>query len=60
MNKGPGIPWLESAVGDLRNIRYIQGDPFLTHVTAFHAQQCRARLLNIKNLVIYFAPPTAK
>jgi HEPN domain-containing protein len=32
--------WLESANADLKNIKYILNDDYLTHVVAFHAQQC--------------------
>ena len=32
--------WLESASGDLKNINYIIKDVDLTHIVAFHAQQC--------------------
>jgi HEPN domain-containing protein len=32
--------WLESASGDLKNINYIIKDADLTHIVAFHAQQC--------------------
>ncbi|MCH9740684.1 MAG: HEPN domain-containing protein [Epsilonproteobacteria bacterium] len=32
--------WLESAYSDLKNINYIIKDEYLTHIVAFHAQQC--------------------
>lgn len=32
--------WLESAYGDLKNIGYIIKDADLTHIVAFHSQQC--------------------
>ncbi len=32
--------WLESARGDLKNISYIIADEDLTHIVAFHSQQC--------------------
>ena len=32
--------WLESASGDLQNIEYIIKDKNLTHIVAFHSQQC--------------------
>ena len=32
--------WLESASGDLKNINYIIKDADLTHIVAFHSQQC--------------------
>jgi chromosome segregation ATPase len=32
--------WLLSALADLKNIEHILGDDFLTHIAAFHAQQC--------------------
>ena len=32
--------WLESAYGDLKSIEYIIKDDYLTHIVAFHSQQC--------------------
>ena len=32
--------WLESAHGDLKNIGYIIKDADLSHIVAFHSQQC--------------------
>jgi len=32
--------WLESATGDLKSIEYIIKDETLTHIVAFHSQQC--------------------
>lgn len=32
--------WLESASSDLKNIAYIIHDADLTHIVAFHSQQC--------------------
>ena len=58
MKRGPGVAWLESAVGDLRNIRYIQCDQFLTHVAAFHAQQCVEKCL--KAVLIFMGTKVPK
>ncbi|MBU1667590.1 HEPN domain-containing protein [bacterium] len=45
--------WLESASGDLQNIEYIIKDENLTHIVAFHSQQCVEKsfkaLLEYKN-----------
>ena len=32
--------WLESAYSDLKSIEYIVKDDYLTHIVAFHSQQC--------------------
>ena len=32
--------WISSALADLKNIEHIIDDEFLTHIVAFHAQQC--------------------
>jgi HEPN domain-containing protein len=32
--------WLDSALADLKSIEYILEDEFLTHIVAFHGQQC--------------------
>ncbi|WP_291323560.1 HEPN domain-containing protein [Desulfonatronospira sp.] len=40
MSKESARAWLESALADLKSIEYIKGDDFLTHMAAFHAQQC--------------------
>ncbi len=32
--------WISSALADLKSIEHIIEDEFLTHVVAFHAQQC--------------------
>jgi len=32
--------WISSALADLKSIGHIIDDEFLTHVVAFHAQQC--------------------
>jgi len=40
MSKESARAWLESALADLKSIEYIKGDDFLTHMVAFHAQQC--------------------
>ena len=32
--------WISSALADLKSIAHIIDDDFLTHVVAFHAQQC--------------------
>jgi len=32
--------WLRAAKGDLRTLSYLEQDPELTHIVAFHAQQC--------------------
>jgi HEPN domain-containing protein len=40
MNKELAQAWLISALADLKNIEYIIGDDFLSHIVAFHSQQC--------------------
>jgi len=40
MRKESAQAWLLSALADLRNIEHITSDDFLTHMVAFHAQQC--------------------
>ena len=40
MSKESARAWLESALADLKSIEYIKDDDFLTHMVAFHAQQC--------------------
>jgi len=40
MSKESAQAWLESALADLKSIEYIKNDDFLTHMVAFHAQQC--------------------
>ncbi len=40
MSKELAKEWLKSAFADLRNIEHIIHDDFLTHVVAFHSQQC--------------------
>jgi HEPN domain-containing protein len=37
--------WLKSAYSDLRSIKYIIKDDFLTHVVAFHSQQAVEKTL---------------
>ncbi len=32
--------WLESAFADLKSIEYLLQDDYLTHIVAFHSQQC--------------------
>ncbi len=40
MNKELANAWISSALADLKNIEHIIEDEFLTHIVAFHAQQC--------------------
>lgn len=40
MNKKLALEWLESTKADLKNIEHILEDDFLTHIVAFHSQQC--------------------
>jgi HEPN domain-containing protein len=40
MNKELVQAWLVSALADLKNIEYIVDDEFLSHIVAFHSQQC--------------------
>ena len=40
MNEKLVKSWLESAYYDLENVRFIVDQPHLTHLCAFHAQQC--------------------
>jgi HEPN domain-containing protein len=32
--------WITSALADLKSIEHLKNDEFLTHIVAFHAQQC--------------------
>jgi HEPN domain-containing protein len=32
--------WMTSALADLKSIEHLKNDEFLTHIVAFHAQQC--------------------
>lgn len=32
--------WIASALADLKSIEHLKDDEFLTHIVAFHAQQC--------------------
>ncbi len=45
MGKELAIEWLKSAESDLRTIERILDDEALTHVVAFHAQQCVEKCL---------------
>ncbi len=40
MSKESARAWLLSALADLKSMERIMGDNFLTHVVAFHGQQC--------------------
>ena len=40
MNSELSKAWILSAQADLKNISHILKDEFLTHIVAFHAQQC--------------------
>ena len=40
MSKELAGEWLKSALADLKNIEHIINDNFLTHIVAFHTQQC--------------------
>lgn len=40
MSKELAQEWLVSALADLKSIQYIMNDAFLTHMVAFHGQQC--------------------
>lgn len=40
MSKELTREWLISALADLKSIRYLKNDEFLTHMVAFHGQQC--------------------
>ncbi|MCH7613731.1 MAG: HEPN domain-containing protein [Candidatus Marinimicrobia bacterium] len=40
MNSKIEWEWLESALGDIKNIEHIIDDEYLTHIVAFHSQQC--------------------
>ncbi len=45
MGKELAIEWLKSAASDLRTIERILDDEVLTHIVAFHAQQCVEKCL---------------
>ena len=40
MNSDLAREWMLSALADLKSIQHIIHDEFLTHMVAFHAQQC--------------------
>ena len=40
MNKNAAKHWILSAKADLKSIGHMISDEFLTHIVAFHAQQC--------------------
>jgi len=40
LNKNAAQHWIDSAGADLRSIEHMIDDEFLTHIVAFHAQQC--------------------
>ncbi len=40
MNHQMAKEWLESANGDLKTIEEIINNDYLTHIAAFHSQQC--------------------
>ena len=40
MSKNMAQEWQRSALADLKNIEHIIKDDFLTHIVAFHSQQC--------------------
>ena len=45
MSRELALEWLKSAEADLKTIKHILGDEALTHVVAFHAQQCVEKCL---------------
>ncbi|RMF37150.1 MAG: HEPN domain-containing protein [Chloroflexi bacterium] len=51
MGRRIALEWLESAGSDLRTIEHILDDDALTHVVAFHAQQCVEK--SLKALVAF-------
>jgi len=50
--------WLDSAYSDLKNIEYIIKDEYLTHIVAFHSQQCVEK--SFKALLTYHNQETPK
>lgn len=38
--------WITSALADLKSIEHLKNDEFLTHIVAFHAQQCVEKCFN--------------
>ena len=45
MGKELANEWQKSALADLKNIEHIIKDDFLTHIVAFHSQQCVEKCL---------------
>jgi len=58
MGKEAALEWLKSAGADLRTIEWILGDEALTHVVAFHAQQCVEK--SLKALLEFLDRPVPK
>jgi len=58
MGKEAALEWLKSAGSDLRTIEWILNDEALTHVVAFHAQQCVEK--SLKALLEFLDRPVPK
>jgi HEPN domain-containing protein len=58
MGKEAAIEWLKSAGSDVRTMEWILNDEALTHVVAFHAQQCVEK--SLKALVDFLDRPVPK
>jgi len=58
MGKEAAIEWLKSAESDLRTMERILNDEALTHVVAFHAQQCVEK--SLKALLEFLDRPVPK
>ncbi len=58
MGREAALEWLKSADSDLRTIERILDDETLTHVVAFHAQQCVEK--SLKALLEFLDRPVPK
>ncbi|RME58710.1 HEPN domain-containing protein [Candidatus Parcubacteria bacterium] len=58
MSKKLALEWLESARADIKTIEHIVNDEGLTHIVAFHTQQCVEKCL--KALLEFWDRPVPK
>jgi len=58
MGREAALEWFKSADSDLRTIEHILDDEALTHVAAFHAQQCVEK--SLKALLEFLDRPVPK
>jgi len=55
MSRYLAVEWLKSSYGDIVTLKKIVSDDFITHVTAFHAQQCIEK--SLKAILEYHGKP---